>query len=217
MNNKILIIAPHPDDETLGCGGAILRHKKEGDKVHWLIVTNYSKDNIAYESRQKEIQNVAQAYCFDSTTNLNIETTKLDDLLMSDLINLLRQQIEEIEPNIIYAPYMNDVHTDHQIIAKAINSFSKWFRYPYIKQINTYETLSETNFNFNESQFSPNLFLDITEYLDRKIEISKLYVTEFAKHPFPRSIKAIKSSAIIRGSTSGYEYAEAFQILIKRQ
>ncbi len=217
MANKILVIAPHPDDETLGCGGTILRHKNEGDEVHWLIVTNYSENDDAYITRQKEIQDVAKAYNFDSTLKLNIETTKLDSILMSDLIKLFKIQIEKIKPNIIYAPYINDVHTDHQIIAKAVNSFSKWFRYPYIKQINVYETLSETNFNFDKEQFSPNLFLDITEYLEEKIAISKLYVSEFSEHPFPRSINAIESCALIRGSISGYKYAEAFQILIIRK
>ena len=80
-----------------------------------------------------------------------------------------------------------------------------------------YETISETNFNFNEKQFSPSLFLDITDFMDKKIEISKLYTSEFAEHPFPRSIKSIESYASIRGSMSGFKYAEAFQILINRK
>ena len=217
MTKKILIIAPHPDDETLGCGGTILKHKNEGDKIHWLIVTNYLKTHNAYQERQHEIQDVSKAYCFDSIVNLNIETTTLDNIAMSKLINLFKEQIEKIKPNVIYVPHINDIHTDHQIVARAMNSFSKWFRYPYINQINIYETISETNFNFNESQFAPNLFVDITDYLQKKIDISKIYASEIAEHPFPRSVKAIESYANIRGSVSGYKYAEAFQIMIKRK
>ena len=216
MVKKILIIAPHPDDETLGCGGAILRHKMLGDEVHWLIVTNYLKTHSRFKTRQKEIADVAKAYDFDSTSNLNIEPTKLDSIMTSELINFLMEHIEAIKPNILYSPYINDVHTDHQIISKAVNSFSKWFRYPYIDQVNIYETISETNFNFSEKQFSPNLFMDITEFLDKKIEISKIYTSEFAEHPFPRSEKSIESYATIRGSMSGFKYAEAFEILIKK-
>ncbi len=78
MRNRILVVATHPDDETLGCGGTILRHKNEGDEVHWLIVTNYSENDDAYITRQKEIQDVAKAYNFDSTLKLNIETTTMD-------------------------------------------------------------------------------------------------------------------------------------------
>ena len=217
MNNKVLIIAPHPDDETLGCGGTIMRHKQSGDEVHWLIVTNYSKNDTAYKKRQLEIKKVALEYKFDSVENLNIETTKLDMISMSDLIDDIASKIKKIEPSILYVPHQNDVHTDHQIIATAMNSFSKWFRFPYIKQINIYEVISETNFNFTKRQFSPNLFFDITEFIDKKISISKIYKSEFKDHPFPRSIESIKSKALLRGSESGYNYAEAFQILIKRK
>ena len=114
-------------------------------------------------------------------------------------------------------PYVKDVHTDHQIVAKAMNTFSKWFRYPYIKKFIAYETISETNFNFTEVNFSPNLFIDITKEIKDKINIMKIYKSEISTHPFPRSAKSIESLAAFRGSSSGYLYAEAFQILIERR
>lgn len=217
MSNKVLVIAPHPDDETLGCGGTILKHKANGDNVHWLIVTNYNKQNLAYNERQLEIEKVAKLYSFDSLIKLNIETTTIDQVSITRLIDLIKTEINKIEPNIIYIPFLYDIHTDHQNVANAMLSFSKWFRYPFIKQINMYETISETNFNFKNKQFNPNLFINISDYMEKKKEIAEIYSSEMKNHPFPRSIRALESNAIMRGSASGYEYAEAFQILIKRQ
>ena len=114
-------------------------------------------------------------------------------------------------------PYLNDIHSDHQIIARAMNTFSKWFRYPYIKRFLVYETLSETNFNFVNTNFEPNLFVDISNEMKKKLNILKIYRSEISTHPFPRSQKSVESLAIIRGSSSGYNYAEAFKIIIERK
>ena len=217
MSNKILIIAPHPDDETLACGGSILKHIKNKDEVHWLIITNYRKKDKNYKIRQKEIKRVAKAFSFSSTYNLDLEPATLDNLPIIDLINLVKEVINKIKPNLIYAPFINDVHTDHQVIAKVVSSFAKWFRYPYIEQINMYETISETNFNFAKDKFCPNLYSDITDFFEKKIKILKIYDSEIKEHPFPRSVKSVESIAALRGSESGYRYAEAFQILIKRK
>ena len=217
MVNKILVIAPHPDDETLGCGGTLLKHKKNGDKVFWMIITDLKKEHIYFKTRQNELKKVKKYYKFDDLINLKYEPAKLKDNDFADLISNIEKHIKKIKPNIVYVPYVKDVHTDHQIVAKAMNTFSKWFRYPYIKKFIAYETISETNFNFSEVNFSPNLFIDITKEIKDKINIMKIYKSEISIHPFPRSAKSIESLAALRGSSSGYSYAEAFQILIERR
>ena len=219
---KILAIAPHPDDETLGCGGALFRHKAEGDDIYWLIITGISQEGGWQEKvvnkRDNEIDAVAKKYGFSDVFNLGLPTTKMDTLPVSDLIEEISNVYKKLAPDIIYMPFAYDVHTDHQIIAKALQSTFKWFRYPYIKKVLMYETPSETEFNFIEDRtFQPNVFVDISNYLDDKIDAMKIFKTEMGDFPFPRSEKTMRSLAAIRGSQSGFEAAEAFELVYERQ
>ena len=220
--SKILVIAPHPDDETLGCGGALFRHKAEGDDIYWLIITGISQEGgwqeIIVKKRDNEIDAVAEKYGFSDVFNLRLPTTKMDTLPISDLIGEISNVYKKVEPSIIYMPFAYDVHTDHQIIAKALQSTLKWFRYPHIKKVYMYETPSETEFNFVEDRvFRPNVFINISQYLENKIETMKIYASEFGEHPFPRSEKALRALATLRGAQSGYEAAEAFELVYERK
>ena len=219
---RILAIAPHPDDETLGCGGALFRHKAEGDDIYWLIITGISQEGGWKEKvvnkRDNEIDAVAEKYGFSDVFNLRLPTTKIDTLPVSDLIEEISNIYKKVEPDIIYMPFAYDVHTDHQIIAKALQSTLKWFRYPHIKKVYMYETPSETEFNFVEKMaFRPNVFVNISLYIDDKIETMKIYDGEMGDFPFPRSEKAIRSLATLRGSQSGFESAEAFELVYERK
>ena len=197
--SRVLVIAPHPDDETLGCGGSLLRHKKEVDKLYWIIITGISEDmgwqEAAVKKRDAEIYAVAKKYGFADVFNFRLPTTKLDTLPLSDLIEKITEVYKKIEPEIIYMPYAYDVHTDHQLIAKALQSTFKWFRYPYIKKVLMYETPSETEFNFlGNRAFQPNVFIDISGYIDKKIDAMKIFESEICDFPFPRSEKTIRTS-----------------------
>ena len=219
---RILAIAPHPDDETLGCGGALFRHKAEGDDIYWLIITGISQEGGWQEKvvnkRDNEIDAVAEKYGFSDVFNLRLPTTKMDTLPISDLIGEISNVYKKVEPDIIYMPFAYDVHTDHQIIAKALQSTLKWFRYPHIKKVYMYETPSETEFNFVENRvFRPNVFVNISLYIDDKIEVMKIYANEMGEFPFPRSEKTMRSLAALRGSQSGFESAEAFELVYERK
>jgi N-acetylglucosamine malate deacetylase 1 len=220
--NKVLVIAPHPDDETLGCGGTLFRHKHNNDQLFWLIVTNISEDNgwrrDVVIKREKEINSVSKKYGFVKKYNLEFPTTSLNTNSTVKLIDKISDIYREIQPNIIYMPFINDVHTDHQIIAQSLQSTIKWFRYPFIKRVLMYETPSETEFNFVQGRiFKPNAFVDISKYLDIKVEIMKVYESEIGKHPFPRSEKNIRALATFRGSQSGFNAAEAFELVLDRK
>ena len=220
--SKILVIAPHPDDETLGCGGTLLRHKQEGDELYWAIVTGISVETgwpeVAVKKRDAEINAVAKKYGFSDVFNFHFPATKIDTLPISDLIGEISNVYKKVEPDIIYMPFAYDVHTDHQIIAKALQSTLKWFRYPHIQKVMMYETLSETEFNFlDKRNFNPNVFINISDYLDNKIETMQLYESEIDDFPFPRSEKNIRSLSAFRGSQSGYEAAEAFELVYERR
>jgi len=217
---KILVIAPHPDDETIGCGGSLFRHKKEGDELFWLIVTNiHEKEGWPLEKikkRSNEIKAIKEKYLFKDVFNLDYPTTKIDIFPISELINRISDILKKIAPEVIYMPFVGDVHTDHQITANAIQSSIKWFRQPSIKKILMYETLSESEFNFiGCRRFCPNVFVDISNFLNDKIETMNIYASEIGKHPFPRCEKAIRALAILRGSQSGFESAEAFELVLE--
>jgi len=213
--NKVLIIAVHPDDETLGCGGTMLKHKANGDEIHWLICTDIDKNNDYYDTRQDEIKKVSKLYSFNTVNNLKLKTMQVDEYSMSELIGKISKVINDIKPNIIYLPFKGDVHSDHRKIFEAAYSCTKSFRYPFIKKIYMIETLSETEFapSTKEDSFIPNVFVDISKYVDKKIEIMKVFESEIAEHPFPRSIRNLKALGTLRGATAGCEYAESFMLL----
>ncbi|WP_419782410.1 PIG-L deacetylase family protein [Malaciobacter marinus] len=215
MKNKVLIVAVHPDDETLGCGGTLLKHKANGDEVHWLICTIIDKAHGYYKTRKKEIEKVSTLYGFDSVHNLRLKTMQIDEYSMSELIGKISKVINEVQPNIIYLPFKGDVHSDHRKIFEAAYSCTKSFRYPFIKKIYMIETLSETEFapSTKEDSFIPNIFVDISEYMHKKLEIMRVFDSEIAPHPFPRSERNLKALATLRGATCGCEYAESFVLL----
>jgi LmbE family N-acetylglucosaminyl deacetylase len=219
---SVMVISPHPDDETLGCGGALLRHIANGDMVYWLIITALHQDlgvSITREAeREAEIRAVKEAYGFRDLFNLGLPTTRLDVLPMSDIVNAIGRIFTRVKPEIIYLPHGGDVHTDHRIVFNAASSCMKWFRFPSIRRALSYETLSETEFTTHQDYriFKPVVFVDISAYLERKIEIMNIYKSEVGEHPFPRSDKAIRSLAFVRGATSGYPAAEAFVLLRER-
>lgn len=216
---KILTIAPHPDDETLGCGGTLLRHHFEGDECHWLIMTKLDKsigyDEYQIKQRDKEISTVSKMYSFKTVSQLDFITTMMDTYALSEIIKKVSKIINKIKPDTIYLPYYNDVHSDHRITYDAVISSTKSFRASYIKKIVAYETLSETEFALGNSKdtFDPNLFINVSKYLNKKIKIMRIYKSELQKHPNPRSIENIKALAIHRGSTIGVSAAESFLIL----
>ena len=213
------MVAPHPDDETLGCGGTLLKHKKKKDKIFWLIVTNINEKNgwskrIVIQ-RQKEIEKVKKLYSFNDCFKLNFPTTKLDQIPRQDLVSKISKTISIVKPNIVYLNNHSDIHTDHQITFESVMSATKNFRSPSIKKILMYETLSETEFAppLDGFTFVPNVFNDITPFFSKKIDILKIYKSEIMKDYFPRSLSTVKSLASIRGSKIGVKYAESFCLL----
>lgn len=219
MNKKVLVVAVHPDDETLGCGGTLLKHKASGDEIHWLICTSVKEiDGFSEErvnSRAIEINKVCKLYSFDSVHELKLSTMRVDEYSMSELIKNISNIINIVRPNTLYLPFKSDVHSDHRKIFEATYSCSKSFRYPFIKSIYMMEVLSETEFapSLKEDSFIPNIFIDISDYIDQKIDILQVFKSELGKHPFPRSIENVKALATFRGSMCNCKYAESFVLL----
>lgn len=216
---RIVVIAPHPDDETLGCGGTLLKHKAQGDEVHWVIATTMTKESgfstDAIGKRQREINAVGNRFGFHSVHQLGFAAAQLDTIPLSIIVQKLGAVFRELRPQVIYVPFRNDAHTDHRIVFDGVAACTKWFRYPGIERVLAYETLSETEFGIDPTAgaFKPNVFVDISEHIDEKIDIMSIYDSEYDEFPFPRSERAMRALAEFRGSTIGRPAAEAFLLL----
>lgn len=213
---NVVIIAPHPDDETLGAGGTLLKHCDSKDNVYCVFVTNideqhgFSKEKV--QERQQEIEEVAKLYNFADFYKLNYPTATLTPNDIPDLIKDFSDIFKKIKPQIVYLPYKNDVHSDHRIIFDAAYSCTKSFRCPSIESVLMYETISETEFS-SENNFKPTFFVNIENYLDKKTEIMKIYASEVQKAPMPRSVENIKALATYRGAAINRKYAESFEVI----
>lgn len=220
--SNILVIAPHPDDETFGCGGTLLKHIKEGHKVYWVIVTSitenlgFSKEKI--DSRELEIKTVSNKFGFEKVFKLGFPTTELDRIPIKNLVEKISKCIIETKCEILYIPNYGDIHSDHRVVSEAAMSCTKWFRYPTVKKVYAYETLSETEFGINNSidSFRPNVFINIEEFFKEKLNIMSIYKSEIGESPFPRSIDGVSVLSLFRGGASGYKNAEAFMLLRER-
>ena len=165
----VLVIAPHPDDETLGCGGTLLRHLGKGDDVHWLIVTSVREEDgwtpayVAEKNRQINLVN--EHYGFLEKYQLGFPAAGLDTVPFRLIVEAIEKVINSIYPTTLYVPSQCDAHTDHQVVFSATAASAKWFRAKSIKEIFSYETISETNFSFTNNVFDPNVFVNITDYI----------------------------------------------------
>jgi len=217
----ILVIAPHPDDETYGCGGALSRFRREspGAEIHWVIVTEmkpewgFSAERVA--ERNIEIESVGRRLHPVKVYRLGFQPAHLDVVPMSDLVTAIGNVVSTVQPDTIFVPWRYDVHTDHRAVFDAAAAGTKTFRYPSVRRVLAYETVSETDFALDPAifPFRPNVWLDISRDLDAKLDLLACYPSELGKFPFPRSVETVRSLARLRGSAAGVEAAEAFVLL----
>lgn len=217
---KVLVISTHPDDETLGCAGTILKHKKNKDSVYWIIATSphtptWSEEIIS--KKFQEIEAVSKAFNMDNVDKLGFPAALMDTLPITEVINSLDSKISEINPDVVYLVHHGDVHTDHQVVFNATLAVLKPFKMVKfgVKRILAFETLSSTDAAHltPSSAFLPNIFVDISDFIDGKLEIMGIYESEFQSDPLPRGKSAISALARFRGATIGTEYAEAFMLI----
>jgi len=218
--SRVMAISTHPDDETLGCGGSLLRHRAAGDVLFWLIVTETHEPQWTRESitrRAKEVVEVGAQYGFDQTSKLGFPAARLDTIPQADLMDAIRGVVAEVRPEIVYLIHEGDVHSDHRVVFAATMSVLKAFRMRDlgVRRVLSYETLSSTEAAAIHPRgvFLPQVYRDITPYLERKLEIMGLYESEVHADPLPRGPSAIRALARYRGAAAGVEYAEAFMLI----
>jgi LmbE family N-acetylglucosaminyl deacetylase len=215
---NVMVISAHPDDEILGVGGALIRHRDQGDSIHWLIVTNISENHgfekDVVDSRENEIKDIEKALNLTSY-KLGYPTMSLSSRDLISMVPKISSIFQKVQPEIIYVLNRSDAHSDHRVVFDAVMACTKSFRYPYIREVLMYECISETEFApaLPEKAFIPNCFIDISAQFEEKIKLMEIYKTELGAHPFPRSNRNIEALATFRGASCGVEFAEAFQLI----
>ena len=222
QNNEVVVVAAHPDDEVLGCGGTIARHVQEGDSVHVLIlaegITSRHESNL-HVTRGKELLALSEAARLANeilgTTSLSLNKfpdNRMDSIDLLDVVKKVEENIKKIEPNIVYTHHSGDVNIDHRLTHEGVLTACRPQPGHCVKTLLFFETASSTEWQSPGSgtTFHANWFVDISNTLTKKIKALQVYATEMREWPHSRSIKALEYLAYWRGANVGFEAAEAF-------
>ena len=224
---KVLILADHPDDEVLGCGATIYQHTKNGDQVDVIFFTNgessrdftEEKSEIdAIETRNLSALKVSKFLKINQTLFLDFPDNKMDLISTLDVAKIIEREIIKNKYEIIYTHCSSDLNVDHRKICDATFVACRPVMGTSIEMVLTYEVPSSTEWGslFYDKNFDPNFFRNIEDTREFKLQALKLYESEIRNFPHPRSILAIESLEIIRGSTAGFKYAEAYNLVYYR-
>lgn len=221
IKNKVLVIAPHMDDEVLGCAATILKHKERGDQVSVIFVAHrvynhiFDKKNDAIE--HKHALDAKKILGYDKVFFMDLSDERLDGCVQNIIIGL-EEFTAKTRPNIAYLPFRGDNNQDHRAVFDAARVIFRPLSSHFIDSLYMYEVPSSTEQSppLIENAFMPNLFVDITDFMPKKIAAYRCYKTEKKKYPHPRSEKAIEILAKKRGMDASFKYAEAFMVLRKK-
>lgn len=224
-SNKVLVVAAHPDDEILGCGGTIARHIDENDEVSVLFLTdgvssrNTSlSDKILKNEKDKRKNAALEVYKYLGYSNIifgKFPDNKCDTVPLLDIVQFIEKNIKITKPNIVYTHFCDDLNIDHKKTFEAVITAARPINTSSIDSIYSFEVPSSTEWNFSNEvkQFSPNYFINIQNYFEKKEYALKCYDMEIREFPFPRSYKGIDALTSLRGVQSGFYKAEAFMVV----
>lgn len=215
---RALILAPHPDDEVLGCGGTIARIVAEGGQVDVAIVTRgrpprfdeAQADRVRAEAEQAHRRlGVARSHFLD------LPAAELDVIPRADLNHAIGAVVEAVRPDALFVPFLGDVHIDHQLVFEAALVAARPRGGDYPRCVLAYETVSETNWSAPtlSPTFQPNIFVDISDHLETKLAAFALFASQCRPAPDERSLETLRALAVIRGSTVTLPAAEAFMLI----
>lgn len=222
MGKKVLVVAAHPDDEILGCGGTILRHIAEGDIVHTMIMAEglTSRDETRdAEGRKKELsalhmqaERVAEFMGVEKLNLFGFPDNRMDEVALLDVVKKIETEVEAFQPEIVYTHHVGDVNIDHRVVHDAVVTACRPLPGQSVKKILFFETVSSTEWQLIQSHpvFAPNWYVDIGDFIEKKIEALHFYASEMREYPHPRSYEGVKFLAHSRGISVGISYAEAF-------
>ena len=224
MIRKILVVAAHPDDEVLGCGGTIAKHVRRGDEVYCLILGEgmTSRHFPLGEAKEDDLKQLkleaeksADILGIKEVLFKDFPDQRFDTVPLLEIIKHLEEIKKDIKPDIIYTHHYGDLNIDHQITFKAVLTACRPVKDDTVKEIYSFEIPSSTEWSSPDAgtYFIPDVFVDISETFDKKVEALKAYQSESREYPHPRSPHAVEIIARRRGISVGLELAEAFRLV----
>lgn len=221
---KILIVAAHPDDEILGCGGTMALHSMTGNDVYVLILGEGITSRDEKRDRRKRDKEIMELRRDLERANRIVGTKKsflfdfpdnrFDSIPLLDIIKVVEKVKKEVNPDIIYTHHNGDLNIDHRITFDAVLTACRPLKSESVRSIYSFEIPSSTEWSADSSKyFIPNYFVNIKETLEKKTNAMKAYTNEIRDFPHPRSGKALEILAQSRGIMTGFEYAEAFMVV----
>ena len=213
--NTVLVVASHPDDEALGCAGAIAKHNQNGDKVHLLFMTNgigsRTKNPDEIKARLESTNNASKILGVHSSENLDFPDNEMDSTPLLEVVKKIEKTINKVQPNIVYTHHIGDLNIDHQLTHKAVITACRPQPGFCVKEIYSFEVLSSTEWQTpGYLPFTPNVYIDISNQIDIKRQALGAYSQEMRLTPHSRSIENAICLNALRGNAIGVGYAEAF-------
>lgn len=207
---NVLVIAPHNDDEVLGCGGVMAKYANNGHQVYVCEITKGNNFDLLKQEAKKahKVLGVKKSYFLEFPVN---ELRNIKQSLLNDKIKKI---IDEVDPQVVFIPHIGDMHSDHDEVAKAAMVALRPIS-SRVKKIYAYETLSETGWSrqTSENVFSPNVFVDITNYIHLKLKAMESFQSQLQNYPNPRSLEAIEALSKYRGSLVCKKNVESFMLI----
>lgn len=221
MKKKILVVAAHPDDEVLGCGATVARKVKEGYEAYTLILGGCTtsgegeRGGSVPPARMKEIRSQAdkanKVIGVKEVYRSDIPDNRFDKVALLDIVKVVEGHIKKIKPALIYTHFTGDMNVDHRMTARAVLTAARPVPGCSVEAIYLFEVLSSTEWGVpGDDAFRPDSFVDVSSFLEKKIEAMKAYATEINEPPHPRSLEGIRTLAGYRGGVVGKKYCEAF-------
>ena len=219
--NNVLVVAAHPDDEVLGCGGTIAKHSTDGDNVTVLLLGRglTSRKNKSaekdFEKLMKSAQNANKILGVQRLEILDFPDNRLDGVDLLDLVQEIERIGALVKPDVVYTHFPNDVNVDHQAAFEAVITAFRPIPNSKVKKIFCFEVSSSTEWRPQTGKlgFSPNHFVDIRKTFAKKLKALGAYSSEMRQWPHARSLRAVKALSEWRGATVGVQNAEAFQLV----
>lgn len=215
---NILVISAHPDDEVIGAGGTIARHVAQGDDVYWCVVTQgYTPPwpEEALQAARQQVYEVQSVLGIREVFFCGFPTVKLNAVPYMELNSAIQRVVDQVRPETVYTTPRDDINQDHRIVFESTLVACRPLPGTSVRRLLCYEITTTTRFGLapGASGFYPNVYVDISRYLDKKMEAMQVYQTEVREFPHPRSLEGIRLFAQERGVSMGFEAAECFQLI----
>jgi LmbE family N-acetylglucosaminyl deacetylase len=221
---NVLVVAAHPDDEVLGCGGTITRLAGENNSVSVVILGQGAASRHASVSSAAEAEigalkdrslQAARIMGVAEVLHFGLPDNRFDSLDLLDVVKIIEGVVDKVKPQCIFTHFGGDLNVDHQITHLAVLTATRPVAGCGVREIFAFEVASSTEWSFGrlERIFNPTVFMDVSATLERKIEAMAVYETEGGIFPHPRSLKALRYLAGVRGAAVGLEAVEAFELV----